>query len=111
MKITDGKHAFEVVTKIPSGHVIWNIGDNMIDGYLPICTVYDEYCVNVDSLKAIKIDDAKVLANLRNGAHYGVVDVKSARRKLNNKSPKSYVARQGKNYAELNLPILESLSE
>ena len=34
--ITDGKDTFELVDYVPLGYRIWNIGKNMIDGYLII---------------------------------------------------------------------------
>ena len=37
MKIQSCGHTFEVVEEVPLGYEIWNIGKNMIDGYLPLC--------------------------------------------------------------------------
>lgn len=56
-------HTFEVVNSIPAGYHVWNIGTNMIDGYLPLCEPIDSdmYTVNVDTLKAIKIDEAQTI--------------------------------------------------
>lgn len=30
-------HSFELVDRVPLGYSIWNIGENMADGYLPLC--------------------------------------------------------------------------
>ena len=35
--ITHRGHTFEQVDHIPQGYTIWNIGKNMIGGYLPLC--------------------------------------------------------------------------
>lgn len=61
-KIISGKHTFEVINHIPAGYEIWNIGKNMIDGYLPIVQVgKDGHSVNTQTMKAIKIDGAQTI--------------------------------------------------
>ncbi len=30
-------HKFEIVDRVPLGYHVWNIGENMPDGYLPLC--------------------------------------------------------------------------
>ena len=35
--ITHHGHTFELVDRVPRGYFVWNIGKNMIDGYLPLC--------------------------------------------------------------------------
>ena len=64
-KITSGKHTFEIVNFVPSGYTIWNIGKNMIDGYLPIVQVggEDGCQVNMETIKAIKIKEAQTILN------------------------------------------------
>ena len=37
MEIIMDNRKFEVVDFVPAGYEIWNIGHNMIDGYLPLC--------------------------------------------------------------------------
>ena len=55
-----GNHVFEIVDSIPKGYVIWNIGRNMKDGYLPLCEVYEgTYHIKVETLKAIKLEKAQ----------------------------------------------------
>ena len=110
MKITDGKDTFEVVEKIPTGYVVWNIGDNMIDGYLPLTELEGDYIIP-ETLKAIKIDDANELKLLRNACHYGVHDLKSCKRKMNRKNPKGYIAKKGKALAEATIKSFERLTE
>lgn len=62
--ITSGKDTFELVDFIPYGYHIWNIGKNMIDGYLPLVQLggYDGYQV-VGVKKAIRIDGAQTILN------------------------------------------------
>ena len=93
MIITSGSHEFEVVEKMPKDYVIWNIGDNMVDGYLPIC-LCDGFNVTVSSLKAIKIDDAEELKLLRECAGYGVENLKACNRAIKLREPKGYIARR-----------------
>jgi hypothetical protein len=61
--ITSGEHTFEIIDYAPTGYEIWNIGKNMIDGYLPIAQVGGEngYTVNQKTLKAIKIEGAQTI--------------------------------------------------
>jgi hypothetical protein len=50
MIIATERWRFEVVNKIPAGYEIWNIGKNMVDGYIPLTEV-DGYEVNSETLK------------------------------------------------------------
>lgn len=61
--IVDGTNTFQVVDSVPLGYVIWNIGNNMADGYLPLCQVGgpDGCQVNPDTLKAVKCDGAQTI--------------------------------------------------
>lgn len=58
-KLVSNGIEFELVEKIPEGYVIWNIGTNMKDGYLPLCQIDNGYNVNVETLKAIKLEKAQ----------------------------------------------------
>jgi len=109
MIIKDSKHSFEVVEKIPQGYEIWNIGDNMIDGYIPLAEEVEKYKINPNTLKAIKLDPNE-LTLLRKSANYGVVDLKSAKRAINRKAPKTYIAIRKKELAEKTITIFERLS-
>jgi hypothetical protein len=62
-KIVDGKYTFEIIDYVPYGYVIWNVGKNMIDGYLPIVQLCGEDgCqVNTETMKAIKLKDAQII--------------------------------------------------
>lgn len=57
-----GKRTFTIVESVPRGYEIWNIGDNMVDGYLPLCYVFPgTYDVDGDNLKAIECKDAQTI--------------------------------------------------
>ena len=73
-KIIYGEHTFEIVDSVPRGYQIWNIGKNMIDGYLPLVEVggHDGYAVNTDTMKAIKIDDAQVILSAVGRGQYTI---------------------------------------
>lgn len=63
----DGKNRFEIIDWIPMGYDIWNIGENMADGYLPLCRLkmiqpFDGAReVETDTLKAIRIEDIPMI--------------------------------------------------
>lgn len=118
MTITTGttnKHTFEVVGKIPKGFFVWNIGDNMGDNnYIPLCEDLNpndknSYEINQNTLKAIKLDKEEVMI-LRDAAGYGVNDLKSAKRAMNRKDPKGYIAKKKKELAEKTISIFERIS-
>lgn len=105
-------HSFEVVDTIPSGYQVWNIGNNMTEGYLPLCQLEGGTCsVITTTLKAIKIDDPELLALLRMGASYGVHDLESCKRKLSLKDPKQTWVRKAKALAEKTLSFYTAYSE
>ena len=67
-------YVFDVVDKIPEGYRIWNINQECISGYLPLCQVRPgSYSVIADTLKAIRmpVDEIVVLhqASVRYGAN------------------------------------------
>lgn len=61
------RYKFEVIDYLPHGYEIWNIGKNMTDGYLPLCKLSSVQPypgarnVDIDSLKAIKLDGAQTV--------------------------------------------------
>ena len=64
--IKSGTREFEVVESVPKHYFIWNIGDNMVDGYLPLCEWLnpddkEDFSVNVDTLKAVKLPEAQTV--------------------------------------------------
>jgi len=64
-KIIDGKYTFEIIDYIPCDYVIWNVGRNMVDGYLPLVQLggEDGFQVNTKTMKAIKLKDAQTILN------------------------------------------------
>lgn len=60
---------YEIVDRVPSGYEIWNIGDNMCEGFLPLCTLKpaDEQPfegarqIDPDTLKVIRTDGAQAI--------------------------------------------------
>jgi len=66
-KTTSGKHEFELVDHVPHGYIVWNIGKNMIDGYLPLCRLAARQPfpggrnIETDTLKAIKTEHAQTI--------------------------------------------------
>lgn len=56
---SNGKYQFEIVDKVDSSYIVWNIGvDNMgSDEYIPMCQVYkDTYNVIPQTLKCVRMD-------------------------------------------------------
>lgn len=67
--VSNGDHVFQLVNRVPLGYEIWNIGKNMVPGYLPFCRVITgSHSVEVETLKAIRIDGAeRILAAIGGG--------------------------------------------
>jgi len=68
-------HTFELVDCVTLGYEIWNIGENMADGYLPLCRLkaVQEFeggrSIEPDTLRAIKCEGAQlILAAIHSGA-------------------------------------------
>ena len=65
--IVCGTDTFEVIDYIPCGYEFWNIGKNMVDGYLPLCRPSavqpfpGAHHIDADSLKAIRLDGAQTV--------------------------------------------------
>lgn len=65
--ITHHGNTFELVDRVPRGYLIWNIGKNMIDGYLPLCRLayFQPFPggrnIEVETLKAIKCEGAQTI--------------------------------------------------
>ena len=65
--ITHNSREFELVDSVPHGYEVWNIGKNMIDGYLPLCriTAVQPFpggrSIETHTLKAIKTDSAQII--------------------------------------------------
>lgn len=81
---------FEIVEKIPAGFFVWNIGENMgSDEYIPLAQDLhpedkDNYEINPDTVKAIKLSVEEVTA-LRRAASWGVNNKATAEKALKSK--------------------------
>ena len=86
--IQSGRHEFELVDYVPYGYVIWNIGRNMVDGYLPLVQLGGRdgcQVINTSAMKAIKVDGAQIILA---AVGYGVYTVDEMER---------YIQRYSKN--------------
>lgn len=60
-------NTFELVDYIPPGYRVWNIGENMADGYLPLCKLQatqpfpGAQFIESHTLKAIQCEGAQVI--------------------------------------------------
>jgi hypothetical protein len=109
MIIATERWRFEVVNKIPTGYEIWNIGKNMVDGYIPLTEV-DGYEINPETLKAIRIEDAQELDLLRDCASYGVNNLDRCRKALNCE-PRGWLNGKKKVLAQWAIKFFEELTE
>lgn len=99
---------FEIVEKIPYGFEVWNIPEIGNGEYIPICQSVD-YNVNVNTLKAIKLNKSEV-AILSKAADAGIDMVKKAKRTISRTAKTAY-AIENQKMAEKALPILERITE
>lgn len=65
--ITHQGLTFEIVDTAPLGYDIWNIGKNMVEGYLPFCRLSTHQPfpgatnIETDTLKAVKCEGAQII--------------------------------------------------
>lgn len=78
---------FKIVNHIPTGDVIWNIGKNMVEGYIPFVSVggHDGYQVIKGSKKAYKFDKAQDILSITG---YGIQNSKDAEKAIEKYSQK-----------------------
>lgn len=111
--ITDGKHTFEIVEKIPKGFFIWNIGI-LSERYLAIAELdnhADKNChfINKSTLKAIELPK-KERELLDKAAGYGVRDLTTCRKALKSRAKRG-IGLKAKNLAILALEVHERITE
>ena len=113
MKITiiTNRHSrqdtFTIVDKIPEDYQVWNIGNLMIDGYLPLCQlVPDTYNVILETLLAIHLPDNEIEI-IRRATGYGINSLTAARETLNNPDNNEVYIK----LAKAALPIFEKITE
>lgn len=113
--IAAGDRKFEVVDHIPDGFTVWNIGENMgTCDYIPLCEKLfpgDKECydINPDTLKALPLKRPDVLI-LRQSAHYGIKDLKSAKRALK-RIPKTASMMRKQELAKQAIVIFEEVTK
>ena len=80
-KTTHNTHTFEIVETFPRGYEVWNIGRKNFnfECYIPLAkpkpTRYAfQKCIDVETLKAIKVTDEETALKILNLSSYGVVD-------------------------------------
>lgn len=61
------ERTYEIVSAVPLGYMVWNIGHPVAGEYLPLCRMskYQPFpggrSIDVDSLKAIRCDGAQII--------------------------------------------------
>lgn len=70
-----GTSVYEIVDEVPLGYMIWNIGENAPDGYLPFCRLSRHQPfeggrnIETDTLKAMKVDGAREILAAVSAGH------------------------------------------
>ena len=96
-------HTYRVVDKMPSGYVVWNIGENMgHDEYIPICTLRS-------TVAAIKLP-ADEVSLLRRAAHHGITSLREAERTIRSRQTGRRTTEK-REIAEKVRPIFERITE
>lgn len=112
--ITNGRHVFEIVDHVPYGYEIWNIGKNMIDGYLPLCRLsqYQPFPggrkIEADTLKAIKIEGAQTILAAIGGGQDTIEKMEQYIKRYKNSKPGTYSYRQVQRMKKA-LPIMRQI--
>ena len=107
--ISDNQHTFEIVERVPMGYQIWNIGKNMIDGYLPLCRViHGTFSIEPETLKAIKIDGAQKILAAIGGGQDTIEAMEKYIKRYRNAKPGTWSYRQVKRMKEA-LPIMRQI--
>lgn len=112
--ITNGKYTFEIVESVPFGYQIWNIGKNMIDGYLPLCRLcsHQPYRgarnIETETLKAIKIDGAQTILAAIGGGQNTIEAMEKYIRRYQNAKAGTWSRRQAERMKEA-LPIMRKI--
>ena len=108
-------NTFEIVEKIPSHFLVWNIGENMgTHEYIPLCELLHpeipgRYEINVNTLKAIKVTPEE-WGKITKAAMIGVGNLEAAEKALKCKR-NGYWSRRKKAAAELTIDIYKRLSK
>lgn len=86
--IRSSKNVFEVIEKIPCGYKIWNIGKNMVDGWLPLvrCEGYNV----VGKMYALKCEGAQTILAAIGGGQDTVEKMERYVKRYRNAKPDTY---------------------
>ncbi len=108
-------HTYELVTEVPHGYFVWNIGSwNMAEGYLPLCrwASQQRYAggidIDVDSLKAIKIEGAGKILDAVGGGQNTVKAMERYIKQYRNAKPGTWSYAQVRRIKEA-LPIMRKI--
>lgn len=98
--ITHGGDTFELVDSVPLGYEIWNIGKNMLDGYLPLCRLAwlqpfeGARRIERDTLKAIRVEGAQTILAAVGGGQNTVAAMERYIKRYRRAKPNTYAYRQ-----------------
>lgn len=112
--ITNGKHTFEIVNAVPFGYQIWNIGKNMIDGYLPLCRLkpYQPFEggreIETETLKAIKIKESQTILAAVGGGQNTIKSMEKYIKRYKNAKPGTWSYNQVQRMKKA-LPIMRQI--
>ena len=105
---------FEIVEKIPSNYLVWNIGENMgTKEYIPICEMLhpenkEDFSINRNSLKAVKVTSEE-WEMLNKAASFGVGSLQDAEKALRSKRH-GYISDNKRKFAALAIDIFKKIS-
>ena len=101
---------FEIVEKIPSNYLVWNIGENMgTDKYIPICQLKTKYDVDLFSLKAVPVTPEEY-KKLQDASSWGVSSLENAEKALKSKR-RGYISDKKRALATLTIDIFKRITE
>ena len=113
--IKSGEHVFEIVDRVPCGYTIWNIGKNMVDGYLPLCRLKAVQPfqggreIEVDTLKAIKVDGAQIILEAVGGGQNTPEQMEAYIKRYRNTKPGTWSYKQVRSMKAA-LPIMRKFA-
>lgn len=105
---------FQIVERIPERFFVWNIGENMKSvEWIPLCEALhpgdkDDYSINPDTLKAIKLPENEVKL-LRDAAAVGVNSLVTAEKAIKSRR-RGYMSDRKREKAEKVVDIFRRIS-
>lgn len=112
--ITSGDNTFELVDYVPYGYLIWNIGKNMVDGYLPLCRLSaiqpfpGGRSIETETLKAIKVPEAQLILAAVGGGQDTVEKMERYIKQYRNAKPGTWSYAQVQRMKEA-LPVMRKI--